>query len=275
MTADLHIHSTASDGRLSPGEIVRQAAAAGLSHIAITDHDTVAAHLELRAAGSKENRLAVIPGIEFSTDLPGHEVHILGYFIDIDNSRLRDQLEIILDDRLQRSQKMVQKLKQLGYVIDYDKVVDFAGRAMAIGRPHIAQALVDGNYFDTVKEAFAVLLANNGPAYVPHYKLTPEQAIRLIEQAGGIAVLAHPGLIGDDNLVLTMIKAGVRGLEAFHPDHDQAMTNKYLAIANKYNLKITGGSDFHAIPGRYPEKIGEFTISAILVDALQGNVSFT
>ncbi|QDR80590.1 PHP domain-containing protein [Sporomusa termitida] len=271
MTADLHIHSTASDGRLSPGEIVRQAAAAGLSHIAITDHDTVAAHLELREAASTENsaaKLTIIPGIEFSTDCPRHEIHILGYFIDIDNSRLKDQLGIILADRLQRAKKMVKKLNQLGYLIDYDKVAEFAGQAMAIGRPHVAAALVAGNYFNTATEAFAVLLANNGPAYVPHYKLPPEQVIKLIEQAGGIAVLAHPGLIGNDNLVLNIIKAGVGGLEAFHPEHDQAMTDKYIDIANKYNLKITGGSDFHGIPGRYPAKIGEFTISTVLADTL-------
>lgn len=278
MTADLHIHSTASDGRLSPGEIVRQAMAAGLSHIAITDHDTVAAHLELSQAGitaSSAARLTIIPGIEFSTDVPRHEVHMLGYFIDVDHRRLREQLDIIQEDRLLRAKKMVKKLNQLGYLLDYDKVAEFAGPAMAIGRPHVAQALVAANYFTTVTEAFAVLLANNGPAYVPHYKLPPEQAIQLIKQAGGIAVLAHPGLIGDDSLVLNMINAGVGGLEAFHPEHDQAMTDKYIAIANKYKLKITGGSDFHAIPGRYPEKIGEFTISTVLVDTLQGNVSFT
>ncbi|HWR43079.1 PHP domain-containing protein [Sporomusa sp.] len=271
MIADLHIHSTASDGRLSPLEIVRQAEDAGLSHIAITDHDTVAAHLELREAGIIDNsmsKLSIIPGIEFSTDLPWHEVHILGYFIDIDNMKLRDQLEVILNDRLRRSRTMVEKLIQLGYSIDYDSVLEFAGQAMAVGRPHVAKVLVENGYFKTVSEAFDVLLAKNGPAYVPHYKLTPEQAIRLIEQAGGIAVLAHPGLIGDDNLVLNMVKAGMRGLEVFHPEHDQAMTSRYLDIANKYNLKITGGSDFHAIPGRYPEKLGEFTISAALVDTL-------
>lgn len=271
MSADLHIHTTASDGRQSPLEIVRQAEKVGLSHIAITDHDTVAAHLELRDAGIIDNfvtKLSIIPGIEFSTELPGYEVHILGYFIDIDNSKLRDQMEIIRNDRLQRSQTIIAKLNQLGYLIDYDRVVEFAGQSTAIGRPHVAEVLVENGYFKTVDEVFKVLLANDGPAYVPHYKLTPEQAIKLIEQAGGIAVLAHPGLIGDDNLVLKMIQAGMRGLEVFHPEHDHAMTCKYLDLANKYNLKITGGSDFHAIPGRYPEKLGIFTISAALVDTL-------
>lgn len=271
MIADLHIHTTASDGRLSPLEVFRQAEDAGLNYIALTDHDTVEAHLELRRAGYTNNamsKMSVIPGIEFSTDLPWHEVHILGYFIDIDNCRLKDQLEVILQGRLLRSKTMVEKLNKLGYSIDYKRVLEFAGQAMAIGRPHVAKVLVENGYFKTVSEAFDSILAKNGPAYVPHYKLTPEQAIKLIKQAGGIAVLAHPGLIGDDNIVLNLIKVGIHGLEVFHPEHDQAMTSRYLAIASKYNLKITGGSDFHAIPGRYPERLGVFTISANLIHAL-------
>ncbi|MDF2572424.1 MAG: phnPP [Sporomusa sp.] len=271
MTADLHIHTTASDGRLSPQEVIRQAQDAGLRYIAITDHDTVGAHLELRRDGFLNNvapKLSIIQGLEFSTDLPWHEVHILGYFIDIDNSKLRDQLEIIVRDRLRRSRTMVEKLNQLGYSIDYTRVLEFAGQAMAVGRPHVAKVLVENGYVKSVSEAFDLLLAKNGPAYVPHYKLTPEQAIRLIAQAGGIAVLAHPGLIGDDSVVLNLIKAGIHGLEVYHPEHDQAMTSRYLAIASKYNLKITGGSDFHAIPGRYPERLGEFTISTNLVVVL-------
>jgi predicted metal-dependent phosphoesterase TrpH len=271
MLADLHIHTTASDGRLSPQEIVRQAEEAGLSHIAITDHDTVAAHLALRAqdvTGPRVSRLSIIPGIEFSTDLPGHEVHILGYFIDIDNSKLTDQLAIITNDRLQRAKLMVDKLNKLGYSIDYDRVLAIAGQATSVGRPHIAKALLENNYFSSVADVFTQLLSPNGPAYVPHYKLTPEQVIRLITAAGGMAIVAHPGLIGDDRLVVDLIRAGLHGLEVYHPEHDQVMTSKYLAIAQKYNLKITGGSDFHAIPGRYPDKLGIFTVSAKIVDSL-------
>ncbi len=267
MIADLHIHTTASDGRLSPQEVVSQAAHAGLSYIAITDHDTVAAHIELRT-GSAIAKLSIIPGIEFSTDLPRHEVHILGYFIDIDNNKLSDQLDVILNDRLRRSRLIVDKLNKLGYSLDYNKVLAIAGQAKSVGRPHIAKALVESDYFKTVTEAFKHVLAKNGPAYVPHYKLTPEQVIKLIEQAGGIAILAHPGLIGDDSLVIDLIRSGIQGLEVYYPEHDQAMTAKYLAIANKYNLKITGGSDFHAIPGRYPDRLGIFTVPSAIVDSL-------
>ena len=269
MIADLHIHTTASDGRLSPLEVVRQAELAGLSYIAITDHDTVAAYADLTGyLNTATTKLSIIPGIEFSTDLPQHEVHILGYYIDINNDKFRDQLAIILADRLKRSQMIVDKLNKLGYLIDYNRVLDIAGQTRAVGRPHIAQVLVEEGYFKTIPAAFEQVLAKNSPAYVPHYKLAPGQVIRLIEQVGGIAILAHPGLVGDDNLVLDLIKAGIHGLEVYHPAHDQAAANKYLAIANKYNLKITGGSDFHAIPDRYPEKLGLFTVSATLVDFL-------
>lgn len=269
MIADLHIHTSASDGRLSPLEVVHQAELAGLSYIAITDHDTVAAYADLTGYLSDATaKLSIIPGIEFSTDLPRHEVHILGYCIDLNNGKFRNQLEIILDDRLKRSRLIVDKLNKLGYSIDHNKVLDMAGKAQAVGRPHIAKVLVEDGYFKTIPEAFEQVLSKNSPAYVPHYKLTPEQVIRLIEQVGGTAILAHPGLVGDDNLVLDLIKTGIHGLEVYHPEHDQAATNKYLAIANKYNLKITGGSDFHAIPDRYPEKLGMFTISTTLVDFL-------
>ncbi|CQR74662.1 hypothetical protein SOV_27710 [Sporomusa ovata DSM 2662] len=272
MIADLHIHTTASDGRLSPLEVVQQAELAGLNYIAITDHDTVAAYADITGyLPTAASKLAIIPGIEFSTDLPHHEVHILGYGIDINNVKLRDQLEIIRNARLKRSQMIVDKLSKLGYSINYNRVLDMTGQTRAVGRPHIAQVLVEAGYFKTIPEAFQQVLTKNSPAYVPHYKLTPEQVIRLIEQSGGIAILAHPGLVGDDNLVLDLIRAGIRGLEVYHPEHDQTAANKYLAIAKKYNLKITGGSDFHGIPGRYPEKLGNFTVSAKLVDFCQCN----
>lgn len=270
MSVDLHIHTTASDGRLSPIEIIRQAELAGLTHISITDHDTVAAYSDLAKAGflNKSANLSIIPGIEFSTDLPQREVHILGYCIDIGNVKLKEQLEIIRADRLKRSQLIVAKLNKLGYLIEYSRVLDIAGQAQSVGRPHIAKALVESGYFKTITEVFEQVLSKDSPAYVPHFKLTPEQVIRLIEQVGGSAILAHPGLIGDDNLVIDLIKAGIQGIEVYHPEHDQAATDKYLAIANKYNLKITGGSDFHAIPARFPEKLGIFTVNATLVDFL-------
>ena len=274
MRADLHIHTTASDGRLSPQEIVRQAVDAGLSHISITDHDTVDGLAELCRAGMlNDKRIAVIPGIEFSTDLPMHEVHILGYHIDIFNSTLQKQLAVIVNDRRDRVGRIVTKLTELGYPIDESRVIELAGASTSIGRPHIARALVEKGYFANITEVFHALLYKNGPAYVPHFKLDYHSVLDLIAAAGGISVLAHPGLIGNDGIVDDIIAAGVRGIEVYHPRHDSGQTKKYLELAGRHRLAVTGGSDFHAIPTRFPEKLGIFTIPAELAVQLTADLS--
>lgn len=270
MTADLHIHTTASDGRCSPAQIIEQAIEANLSYIAITDHDTVDGLLELGKEGQTiPASLTIIPGIELSTDLPHNEVHILGYFIDIFNEELRSQLAILVANRHERTHKIIKKLNELGYLITYERVCELAGLATAIGRPHIAKALVEKEYFSSISDVFATLLAKNGPAYVPHHKLTPKQVIELIKQAGGLPVLAHPGLVGNDQIVLDVIAAGIMGLEVYHPRHDQQQIQKYLALANQHELAVTGGSDFHNIPGRFPHKLGIFTIPISLLYQLK------
>jgi len=269
MTADLHIHTTASDGRFTPENTLKYAIDARLSYIAITDHDTVNGLLELYE-GSKDkiNTISLIPGIEFSTDLPENEVHILGYHIDIYNVELRKQLDILVAHRHERTKQIINKLKQLGYTIDYLRVLELAEHATSIGRPHIARALIEKGYFSTVSEVFTTLLDKNGSAYVPHYKLTPLQVIALIKRAGGIPVLAHPGLVGNDTIILELIHYGLLGLEVYHPTHDQVQTQKYLDMAKQYQLLVTGGSDFHAIPTRFPPKLGLFTIPANLAKKL-------
>ena len=265
MTADLHVHTTASDGRLSPENIIDQAIQADLSYIAITDHDTVNGLLQLQTMEhSLPASLYIIPGIELSTDFPNNEVHILGYYIDIFNTELRRQLELLIVHRHERAKEMIVKLNQLGYAITYRRVLELAEHVTSIGRPHIAKALVEKTYFSTISDVFKTLLDKNGPAYVPHYKLTPKQVIELIKGAGGVPVLAHPGLIGNDNIVLDIIDSGILGLEVYHPKHDEGQVQKYLGIANKHQLAITGGSDFHAIPARFPPKLGIFTIPGSL-----------
>jgi predicted metal-dependent phosphoesterase TrpH len=267
MTADLHIHTTASDGHLSPQEILKQAIEAGLSYIAITDHDTVDGLVEINYA--KVTTISIIPGIEFSTDLPTNEVHILGYHIDINNFELRNHLEVLVTHRRNRIKQMVEKLNHLGYNIDYLRVLEIAQQATSIGRPHLAKALIEKGYFSNVSDVFTRLLDKNGPAYVSHYKLTPLQVINLIKRAGGIPILAHPGLIGNDNIVMDLIAAGILGLEVYHPTHTEFQVKKYLNMATDHQLLVTGGSDFHAIPTRFPEKLGVFTIPASLVKKLQ------
>lgn len=265
MTADLHIHTNASDGKYTPEELVMQAREAGLTYVSITDHDTVAG---LRQLISHRVGLKIIPGLELSTDLANREVHILAYSFDMDHPQLCSELEKIVEDRFLRVKKMVKKLNSLGYAVDYDHILEIAGQATSVGRPHVAKALVERGYFKQVGDAFLGLLEKNGPAYVPHYKMSPETAIRLVHCAGGIPVIAHPGLIGDDSFVLHLIQEGAKGLEVYHPKHDQFQTDKYLNLAQARNLLITGGSDFHGIQGRFPERLGEFTIPDALAVAL-------
>ncbi len=260
MKIDLHIHTTASDGRLSPQEVVNQALEVGLTHIAITDHDTVNAILSLNLElNINAKPITIIPGIEFSTDLPDNEVHILGYNINILDHTLQQQLSLMTTDRWDRVRRTITKLAALGYHIEYERIVELAGQSTAVGRPHIARAIVEKGYFPSVTEVFNSLLYKNGPAYVPHFKLDYPSVIKLIHQAGGIAVLAHPGLIGNEAIVNDIIHAGIHGIEVYHPRHDDAQTKNYLQIAKEHQLLITGGSDFHGIPTRFPEKLGIFT----------------
>lgn len=267
MAADLHIHTTASDGRLTPGEVVEQAVQVGLNCIAITDHDTVDGLKTL--VGENKAGLRIISGIEFSTELPQHEVHILGYYINWQEDELYSRLERLAANRQARLRLMVEKINRLGYKIDYERVLEIAGASVAVGRPHVAKVLVDQGFFHSVSDVFKTLLRKNGPAYVPHYKLTPLEVINLIKKAGGLAVLAHPGLIGSDNIVAELIRLGLDGLEAYHPEHNEEQTKKYLQIAAKNRLLVTGGSDFHGIPGRFPPHLGIFTIDSDLVTQME------
>ncbi len=266
MVADLHVHTIASDGRYTPAEVLQQAALAGLSYLAITDHDTLDGLLAI--TGAPSGGPLVIPGIEFSTDLPDCEVHILGYLFDPDNGELKRQIGIIAHNRLSRAERMIAKLATLGYPVGYDRVLAIAGDASSVGRPHVAAALVEAGYFPDVAAAFDAVLNRDRPGYVPHYKLTPAATVALIKDAGGLAVLAHPGLVGDDAVVRAMLDLGMDGVEVYHPSHDEEATARYLAMATARGLIVTGGSDYHGIPGRFPEKLGEFVVPAALARRL-------
>jgi 3',5'-nucleoside bisphosphate phosphatase len=168
MTADLHVHTTASDGLLTPLEVMTQATAAGLTHIAITDHDTLDGLLTLQDGQPSPGQPVLIPGIEFSTDLPRHEVHILGYNIAVNHPELGRQIRLIAADRLDRAERIVHRLDRLGYPVSYHRVLEIAGDAAAVGRPHIAAALLEKGYFANIGQVFDRLLEKNGPAYIPH-----------------------------------------------------------------------------------------------------------
>lgn len=261
MPSDLHMHTTYSDGKLTPEELVAKAKEAGLTYMAITDHDTVEGISHLYENGLYPARgIHIIPGIEFSAHHPTREIHILGYNVDIYYGELVDKLNDVTEARWTRFSEMVEKLQHLGYEISETEVLTIAGTSRSISRSHIGRVLVKKGYFPTVRDAFEAMLMKGKPAYVPHYHLEVEDIIGLIKAAGGTPVLAHPKLIGDDRLVEELCCRGIEGLEVFYPQHDEADIARYLDMAKRYQLLVTGGSDYHGFATRYPQDLGVFTI---------------
>ena len=261
MPSDLHMHTTFSDGKLTPEELVAAAKTAGLTYMAITDHDTVEGIVDLYEPGHYPARgVRIIRGIEFSTHHPTREIHILGYNIDIYYRGLADKLNDVTEGRWSRFSEMIEKLRALGYAITEADVLAIAGTSKSISRSHIGRVLVKKGYFSSVREAFEAVLSKGQPAYVPHYHLEVEEIIAIIKGAGGTPVLAHPKLVGDDELVRELCQRGIEGIEAFYPQHNAEETGRYLAMAEEFGLMVSGGSDFHGFPTRYPQELGIFTI---------------
>ncbi|OGC04819.1 hypothetical protein A2276_02510 [candidate division WOR-1 bacterium RIFOXYA12_FULL_43_27] len=267
MSADLHVHSTYSDGTESPETVVFHAKNAGLKTIALTDHDTVDGIPEALAAGKKMG-LEVIPGVEFSTEAQKAEIHILGYFINCDDSNMLDLLKKVQNDRKDRICRICEKMIPLGVSLDPEKVFKKAGNE-APGRPHVARTMVEEGLVASFNEAFDRFLDFRSPAFVPHYKLEPQESIKMIKKAGGVPVFAHPNISGSDTLIEDFVKAGLRGIEAYYPHYYEGTVNKYLEFAKKYNLIVTGGSDYHGINSGREIKLGEFTIKDELVEKLK------
>jgi predicted metal-dependent phosphoesterase TrpH len=240
---DLHTHSTASDGELAPDALVQLALARGLTTIALTDHDSVAG-LDAALNAARGTSLTVIPGVELSADVEKSEVHVLGYFIDWRNAHFLAMLEKFRDGRYGRAEKMTRKLTALGAPISFERVKEIAGDA-ALGRPHVAQALLEAGHIMTIAEAFDKYIGRNGPAYVERFKLTPEDAVALILEAGGVPVLAHPREV--TYWVQPLVKAGLLGLEVFYGVYDDATIAELARLARQYDLIATGGSDFHGL----------------------------
>ncbi len=243
MRIDLHTHTVASDGLLNAAQLIRLAEGAGVGILAVTDHDSTES-VESAMELGREAGIEVIPAVELNTDVPGAEVHILGYFIDHRLEWLQALLRRLRDGRLHRAARMVEKLVALGVPITFERVLAFAGGG-AVGRPHVARALLEAGYVSETAEAFAKYIGRNGPAYVERLKVTPAQAVDIIRRAGGIPVLAHPGWLGDDRMVEGLLAAGLEGIEAYYPDHTPAMVERYLEVAHRFNLLVTGGTDFH------------------------------
>lgn len=261
MRVDLHLHSTASDGLLSPAALVSKAKAARLDIIALTDHDTTAGLEEARAAGTSCG-VRVIPGIEFSTELESAEVHILGYQVDYLHPGLHQLLQKIRLSRIQRIEKMISRLKALGLDLTWDEVASCVSSASSLGRPHVARVLVKKGYVASVKEAFDHWLDKGRQAYVPRFKLHPADAIAIIHEAGGLAFLAHPGLLAANSIIAQVAAMGLDGLEVFHPQHSPEQIQVFLQQAEALALHISAGSDFHGGPEE-PE-LGEAAVDLSL-----------
>ncbi|MBP5200114.1 MAG: PHP domain-containing protein [Schwartzia sp.] len=261
MASDLHTHTSFSDGRLSPEDLLAAAKEAKLSYIAVTDHDTVDGVRHLYEQGLYPSKsINIIPGIEFSCEVDEHDVHILGYDFDIYNQDLADKITELSESRWDRFSKMMEKLQGIGYAISESDVLQMAGTSKSIGRAHVARALVKKGLAASVREAFDNLLEHGCPCYVPHYRIEPEEAVALVRNAGGVPVLAHPKLVQDDAIVERMLELDFGGIEVYYPKHGEEDTARYKAMAEKRGLRLTGGSDFHAVPNREPLSLGEFTV---------------
>ncbi|NEW05449.1 PHP domain-containing protein [Paenibacillus sp. SYP-B3998] len=252
LEADLHTHTTASDGTQSPAANVQMAFEAGLGAIAITDHDTVSGIAEAVEAGLKLG-IEVVPGVEISTVAGGQDIHVLGYFMQVEDPQFLARLASLRETRDRRNEMIIERLQQLGLSITLDEifqeVANIKTKGDTVGRPHIAAVLMKKGYVASISEAFDKYLGNGAAAYANPPRIEPSTAIQWIQEAGGTAVLAHPGIYHDDKLVEEIIGQGLDGIEVYHSDHSPEEETKYLHLAQRFELLITAGSDFHGERG--------------------------
>lgn len=251
--ADLHTHTTASDGSLTPTELVHAAAARGLSVLAVTDHDTTAGIREAAQAAQAVG-IRLVPGVELSAEGPPGKCHLLGLGIDSENDGLKRTLAELSESRRTRNDRMAGRLRALGVPVTLEEVAAVAPPGANIGRPHFAELLVRRGIVGSLPEAFNRFLGDDAPAYVPKDVLSPAAAIALIQAAGGLAFLAHPGLVRlaahetPETRLSALQQRGLNGVEAYYSQHTPAQTERFLRIAEKLGLLVTGGSDFHGSP---------------------------
>lgn len=251
---DLHAHTTASDGSLTPTELITQASALGLAAIAVTDHDTTAGLAEA-AEAARAAGIDFVPGVELSVEDDGGRFHLLGYLFDPDDENLLTTLASIRVARARRNEQMAVRMAELGLPVTMDDVRAQAGdKGEVIARPHFARALMAAGIVNSTQEAFDRFLATGKPLYLPKQVLTPHDAVALLHQAGGLAVMAHPGLVPLSESALAARVSqlreedGIDGIEAFYSQHSPAQTERFLALARAHHLVVSGGSDFHGSP---------------------------
>jgi len=277
---DLHLHTTASDGRLSPTELIHLLASQGLKQVAISDHDTTEGLAEAFAAAEEFPDMRIIPAIELSTDIPGDEVHMLGYFLRHEDEELQKILREFRMGRLERGRMMVEKLATLGINIEWERVQEIAGEG-SVGRPHIALAMVEKGYCKEPKDAFPEYLGRNGSAYVERSKMTPPEAVDMLIRFGAVPVLAHPAYLNDmETTIAELAEAGILGLEVHYAQFSPETVQQLAELADRYGLIPCGGSDYHGLgnegeplPGTLgppPETVGLLEEAASKIAAAAG-----
>lgn len=243
--ADLHVHTYLSDGTFSPKEVVERAKDVGLSCIAITDHDCVDG-IEPALENGKRLDLEIIPGVELTAEEKNAEVHILGFFINYKDEPFLEKLKIIRQSRVERTYQMIEKLKKYNVAIDPEEVFKTSGPG-SVGRLHLALVMEKKGHVSSVKEAFRRYIGDKAPCYVKHFEISAKDAIAEIKRIGGVAVFAHPYVMGEDRFIPQFVKYGLNGIEAYHSDHPSSASKYYVELAKKYKLLITGGSDCHGL----------------------------
>jgi len=265
---DFHTHSTASDGRLSPTELVDLVASQGVVYHALTDHDSTQGIAEARRAAAKHDGYTLIPGVEMGTDIEGAEVHMLGLYLYPEDAELQEALKKLREGRVGRGYGIVEKLRGMGIMIEWERVQQIAGDA-SVGRPHIAQALVEKGYVSKVAEAFDKWIGRKGPAYVERDKMTPEESVRFIVERGGLACIAHPADLPDlDNLLGKLKAAGMSAMEVFYKDYAPEVVEMLRVAAEKHGLIPLGGSDYHGIFGNEEKLPGDIPLPDSSIERL-------
>jgi 3',5'-nucleoside bisphosphate phosphatase len=263
---DLHVHTNYSDGLYSPKEIIQKAKEAGIDIISISDHDNIAAINDAIEYG-KEYGVEVIPGVEMSSDIEDKEIHILAYFFELNNKELERYLTFFREERLKRAVRIVNRLNEIGFSITIDDVLAKAKNS-AVGRPHIAQAMLERGLISSYYEAFNKYIGNGCPAYEKKVHLSPQSAFKIINDAGGLSFIAHPGNM-PESLLKELINAGVDGIEVIHPSHSAQQTKFYRGIVNEYFLLESGGSDFHGGKREDEGNFGKYFTAPSVVETMR------
>jgi predicted metal-dependent phosphoesterase TrpH len=269
---DFHTHSTASDGVLSPTELVNLAAKQGVLYHALTDHDSTEGIAEARLAAAKHAGYLLIPGVEMGSDIEGAEVHMLGLFLDPADARLQEMLSELREGRVARGRGMVEKLRGMGIMIEWERVRAIAGEA-AVGRPHVAQALVEAGYVKKIADAFDKWIGRNGPAYVVRRRMSPVECVQCIVERGGLACWAHAAEYGrnwdDVEPILKSLKAaGMRGIEVYYKNYTRETIARLVTLADRYELLPLGGSDYHGIHGNDERLPGDIPLPDSSIERL-------